>query len=261
MRLILNLALVAVWSSLVGPAWPGEICKPTQVPPWLEIEVLDPNAHPRGIPAIVPTDANHDGQMEIDIPQTILVHRYYYTGERSFQGPMIPGGPSIVVASHPKTGERCYVNVQMLPGAPRVTYRKDSIEYSYGHQVISVCFGMLGPKVVFRNGPGLGDRVGAVGTAVCNCAVNTVQNSSIPTHAAAICTKTKNVAHTTCDGVHAVAKGVTTPIRQIVQVLPFGKMLTSGDNGERHAEAVRERQVTAAQKQSVRLNASIPTLR
>ena len=31
----------------------------------------------------------------------------------------LEGGATIVVVNHPKTGERCYIDVQMLPGAPR----------------------------------------------------------------------------------------------------------------------------------------------
>src|SRR5262245_125102 len=85
--------------------------QPAPVPPDLEIEVLDPNVDPRGNPTVVtrpaaiPTGMGASGRVIVDIPPTVLVHRYYYTGDRSFQYKMLPGGPCIVVASHPKTGE------------------------------------------------------------------------------------------------------------------------------------------------------------
>src|SRR5437016_1193792 len=73
--------------------------QPTPVPPTLEIEVLDPNVDPRGNPAVVTkpscvrTCHGPEGRLTVDIPEVVLVHRYYYTGDRTFQGPFLPGGP------------------------------------------------------------------------------------------------------------------------------------------------------------------------
>ena len=64
------------------------------VQPALEIEVLDPGVDPNGNPAVRLRDDGF-GQMNVDIPPVVLVHRYYYSGDRSFQGPMLPGGPSM----------------------------------------------------------------------------------------------------------------------------------------------------------------------
>ena len=89
------------------------------VPPTQELEILDPNADPTGRPAVrVSPVIGPDGQAQIEIPPTILVHRFYYTGDRSFQGPMLPGGPTVVVVNHPADGERIYLEVQMLPALP-----------------------------------------------------------------------------------------------------------------------------------------------
>jgi len=62
----------------------------TNVPPTLEIEVLDPNADPLGRPAVelVPDEY---GNTLVNIPPVVLVHRYYFTGERSFQAQPLPG--------------------------------------------------------------------------------------------------------------------------------------------------------------------------
>src|SRR5258707_834397 len=70
--------------------------QPVAVPPGLEIEVLDPNVDPRGNPAVV-TRPGPMGAILVDIPPTVLVHRYYYTGDRSFQARLLPGGPCVVV--------------------------------------------------------------------------------------------------------------------------------------------------------------------
>ncbi|MCD0458820.1 hypothetical protein [Roseiconus lacunae] len=109
-----------------------------RVSPVLEIEVIDPGVDARGNPAVL-LESDGEGLL-VDIPPTVLVHRYYYTGDREFQGPRLPGGPSIVVANHPKTGERVYVSVQMLPGAPLVRYTHRLIEYDYGDRGLSVIF-------------------------------------------------------------------------------------------------------------------------
>ena len=92
----------------------------------LKVEVADLGPSP------VELGRDEAGNVIVDIPPVILVHRYYFTGERSFQAQLLPGGPSIVVVNHPKTGERTYIDVQMPPGAPRVTYTDHSIEYDYG---------------------------------------------------------------------------------------------------------------------------------
>ena len=101
--------------------------RPANVPAADEIEVISPNVDPLDRPAAVIKDWSN-GLKTVDIPPTVLVHKYYYTGDRSFQAQLLPGGPSIVVVNHPKTGERCYIEMQMLPGAPRVTYTSHSIE-------------------------------------------------------------------------------------------------------------------------------------
>src|SRR5215210_1802429 len=85
--------------------WAAAAKFPAAVPPTLEIEVLDPNVDPVGNPAVVPT-IGPDGLTHITIPRTVLVHRYYFNGERTFQGPLLRGGPCVVVINHPKTGEQ-----------------------------------------------------------------------------------------------------------------------------------------------------------
>lgn len=128
------------------------------VSPVLEIEVIDPGVDARGNPAVVLQDAGVG--MVVDIPPCVLVHRYYFTGQRSFRGPNLPGGPSIVVANHPKTGERTYVSAQLLPGSPMVHYTGRSIEYDYGDTGITIVFPRSGdPHVKVRSGRKLSDRV------------------------------------------------------------------------------------------------------
>lgn len=98
-----------------------------------------------------------DGKKVVTIPQTVIVHKYYYTGDRSFQAPLLKGGPTIVVFQHPETGCQAMLEVQMLPGAPRITYRREFIEYDFGEQSIRLEVGNIGlwgkvhePRVKYR---------------------------------------------------------------------------------------------------------------
>lgn len=122
------------------------------VPPSQEIEILDPGTSTTGVPEVV-TRRDEDGVTRVDIPPTVLVHRYYPSGDRSFQGPMLPGGPTMISVNHPRTLEREYVLVTMPPGAPRVFYSGTSIVYDYGRQSVTVTFGRCGrPRATYSQG-------------------------------------------------------------------------------------------------------------
>lgn len=139
---------VGCTSVRTGPLRPAA----APVPPTQEIEILDAGLSTTGIPEIV-MRLDADGVQHVDIPPTVLVHRYYPSGDRSFQGPMLPGGPTIVSVNHPKTLEREYVTLTMPPGAPRVFYAGKSIIYDYGRQSITLAFGPCGrPRVTYSQG-------------------------------------------------------------------------------------------------------------
>ena len=135
------------------------------VSPTDELQILDPQVDPEGKPRGIPN--LQTGQVEI--PPVLIVHRYYYTGNRSFQGPVLPGGPSILVLHHPRTGEQLTLPVQMLPGSPRICYTRECIEYDYGRAKIQVHFGHEGifgrvpaPSVSYHKGNGNVPRNSAV---------------------------------------------------------------------------------------------------
>lgn len=202
---------------------------PAPVPPSLEIEILDPGVDPQGNPAVV-LQPGAEGQLQVDIPPVILVHRYYYSGDRSFQGPMLPGGPSIIVVNHPRTGERCYISAQMMPGAPRVTYTEHSIEYDYGTHGITVHFGLLGkPTVKYRSGRPWPEKVGRV-----------LHVEQVATGVVAVAQRTKTQAVGLTAAACDATKIVTLPVVNVLQVLPFGRMLFSPDISQHLAERAAE---------------------
>jgi hypothetical protein len=237
------------------------------VPPTQEIEVLDPNVDPMGRPTVrVNPVIGPDGVARVDIPPTVLVHRFYYTGDRSFQGPMLPGGPSIIVVNHPADGERLYLEVQMLPGAPRVIYTRHEIEYNYGVQSIILSFGAHGrPKISYRQGVSLATQVRVAGAQVRQSTVRLVERTGAPAAARMVLQGTKNVAETGADHVHDIGKAVITPVVKIVQMIPGVKMLTSSvEDRVQHERDNLVQQATLlnqAQAEVPNFEGSIPTNR
>lgn len=69
-----------------------------------------------------------------------IYHSYYYNGDRIFQGPMFPGGPTDVHVIHPRTGDGCVFRVNMPTGTPFIEYDKSSIEYYFPDIVVELNF-------------------------------------------------------------------------------------------------------------------------
>jgi len=229
------------------------------VPPALEIEVLDPRVDPMGNPAVL-TSPNVNGGLNVEIPPVVLVHRYYYTGDRSFQGPMLPGGPSIIVIHHPKTNEQIYLEAQMLPGAPRVVYTANSIEYDYGFQSMTLKFGHHGkPSIVYRQGTSLLTRIKEDAAERREHRERIWQRTGIPVAGEKIRAGAKNVAETSADRVRDLGRIIVTPVAQIVRSTPLGNAFTTSP--EQRAMRERDDLVRRAEAETTRLQADIPTNR
>ncbi len=237
------------------------------VPPTLEIEVLDPNVDARGNPtgvlrpAPVITANGPEGRLLVDIPPTVLIHRYYYTGDRTFQASVFPGGPCIVVVNHPHTGERLYIPVQMLPGAPRVTYSSGGIDYDFGKQGISIEFCCLHdrPKVVYREGVPFGQRVGNAVTHTTQATRRLIDRTGLPDLHDRMVSGTKNVVETTLDRANEVGKRLCEPPRALLANTPLGGVFTSSP--EERAAKARDAQLQRVQDAASRQDIYVPTNR
>lgn len=259
-KMIRNLLIGLGIMALMTPTVRAAHRQPRNVPPTDEIELLDPNADPLGRPAVELHDTAHG--LQVDIPPAVLVHKYYYTGDRSFQAQMLPGGPSIIVVNHPKTGERCYIEAQMLPGAPRVTYTSSCIEYDYGENGITVHFGLFGqPTIKYRSGVTWGTKMS-----------NMVHAEQWKENAQKVAAGSKAIAFASqtslkvaaIDGAE-VLKTATLPVQNILRMMPFGAAICDPDRATKWAEKVAEHQrqheIEHAQKMAERNELTIRTNR
>lgn len=208
------------------------------VPPEDEIEVLDPNVDELGRPA-VEFVMGKGGGTEVVVPQVVLVHKYYYNGDRSFQAPMLPGGPTIIVANHPRSGERFYIETNMMPGAPRVTYTGSCIIYDFDQYGMKVHFPLWGsPKVSYRSGRTVTVQLGRA----LHAEHWKEQSSQVQAHAQVVAANTavtaKSLAISTGD---AVGK-LLLPVKHVVRFMPLGAALSDPERIQVRREKISEHQ-------------------
>lgn len=122
-----------------------------------ELVVFDAGAHERGLPEIELLRSEFGTQ--IDVTRALHVHRTYYTGDKEFQFSLIQGGPTTVVANHPRTGEKLYIEVDLPSGIPIISYNQHSITYVFPDRRVCIQFPRFGlkPTVTVVNVKGHGN--------------------------------------------------------------------------------------------------------
>lgn len=120
-------------------------------PGFNELIVVEPGTQEDGLPA----PQIHGGHVQI--PPTLHIHPYYYAGDKEYQGPIINGGPTIVVANHPKSGEKLYIEAVLPQGAPIVSYTARKITYIFPNRRVIIEFSpMFRHKAFVKNVSGRG---------------------------------------------------------------------------------------------------------
>ena len=189
-----------------------------------ELVVLPPKGHERGLPPVKISGG------EVALPPTVHIHRYYYSGNREFQGPLLSGGNTIVVANHPTTGKRTYIEVMLPDGAPVIAYDKSSITYVYPKQRVRLGFSRLFPssvKVAYLPGRGIHRNLRTVSRAALSAVKR--YDATSPTNRSV-----KNAVRGAVDvgkGAFAVVDGarafVFDKVMQTAQALPGVQTLRS----------------------------------
>jgi hypothetical protein len=244
----------------------GELHRPKApvVAPVDELEILDPRVDPEGKPrTVMELDAN--GRPQVAIPPSIIVHKYYYTGDRDFQAPPLPGGPAIVVVNHPVTGERTYVEVALLPGSPRIYYTDDAIDYEYEDRCIRIHFGhgVLGhackPRIVIHKRSRLVKHSKSSAKHVYEGTREFIERTGVPHAASHVGNGMRDAAHSTADRIHDVGEIVVAPAVRVWEATPLQSLFTS-DPSER-ASHLRDAKVGNRTLESFGESESLRTLR
>lgn len=224
------------------------------VPATDEITILDPRVSADGKPTPMVVTGS-DGHPHVDIPPTVLVHNYYYTGDRDFRGPRLLGGPCIVVVSHPHTGERLYLDVQMLPGSPRVIYRKSHIDYEFGNGRIRIHFS---PKLLGCDKAKVSYRKGWEKALEPEAEQHPVKQS-VATHAQTAKSSLRQTLTNTKVAVKNTSQVVAAPVVNVVSATPLGSLLQ--DRSAEQATAQRDEGVQQAADAAEKALQTIPTNR
>jgi hypothetical protein len=109
-----------------------------------ELVVYDAGTNERGLAEISLLQTEEGTQ--VDVSRALHVHRTYYTGDKEFQFKLIQGGPSTVVANHPRTGEKLYIDVDLPAGIPIIAYNQHSITYVFPDRRVCIHFPRYGLK-------------------------------------------------------------------------------------------------------------------
>ena len=220
-----------------------------------ELVVYDPGKHERGLPAVEFTPTL-EGKLKVDIPPAVHVHRYYYSGDKEFQGPVIPGGPTVIVANNPKTGERMYIDAVLPAGAPRIAHNKCSITYVYPHQRVIVTFGKLHTQkatVQYVCGQGFDRRWHDFREACSQHTHAALQRSPLVQAGKNTVCDVGKLALGAKDAAGETAANVINKGREMTHIIPFVTPLKSyaeqhreraAQNAVAHETALREREPT-----------------
>lgn len=222
-----------------------------EVPGLNELIVYDPGVHEKGLPSPQITE---DGQ--VDVPPALHIHRYYYTGDKEFQGPLIAGGPTVVVARHPETGEHVYVDVMLPPGAPKIAHDEHGITYVYEDQRVVIQFtGLLTDEVLVKNlsGRGLG-RALREHTENLGQSLREHHESSRVTQAVGdLARDTAEIAKGAAGVVQTGAGMAVERARATLKILPGARLLESlGEQAEERQAVERLRQAGGEQQREAR---------
>ena len=107
-------------------------------PGFNELVVIDPAVQENGLPTPIVTNG------QVEIPPTLHVHPYYYCGDKEYQAQILNGGPTIIVANHPRSGDKLYIDAVLPAGAPIVAYNAHSITYVYSDRRVIIDFTLVG---------------------------------------------------------------------------------------------------------------------
>ncbi len=236
-----------------------------------DVVVYGPGIHDRGLPKPLFNEIKAqygndsvEGQT-IEIPPSVHVHRYYYSGDKEIQGPVITGGPTLVVAKHPATGQQMYVEVTLPSGAPKIAYNKKGITYVFPKRRVGVKFcnsRLLGKRAVvkYQSGQGLHrkfrDKISSgVQKIKTHC-----QNSQTVEALKNAHKKTRDSLCTIADNTCKATKQLKDSVEAVISIVPGVKPLLNPKT-DTTTQRYRNQVKTAAARAKRKSAQFVPTIR
>lgn len=250
------------WFALAGALATGS-CTEAQEPrePGLgELIVVDPGVQEQGKPTVIIEGG------KVEIPPALHVHPNYYCGDKEFQAQILQGGPTIIVANHPKSGEKLYIDAILPAGAPIVAYSSHCITYVYTDRRVCIEFCRLNHRkatVKYISGRGLVREVHEQTGEIVQAVHEQKQKSRLVSELGELGTEVTDIAKGSA-GVFSTAGAVAVErARAFTRVLPGTSMLRSlGQQSGQRAAAEQARQAGKAAVQQLEKDAqTIPTVR
>ncbi|MEY2724539.1 MAG: hypothetical protein RLZZ458_406 [Planctomycetota bacterium] len=222
-----------------------------------ELLVIEPQGQESGQPTAVIKDG------KVEIPPTLHVHPYYYSGDKEYQAQILNGGPTIIVANHPKSGEKLYIDAVLPAGAPIVAYSAHSITYVYTDRRVCIEFHLLHHDraiVKYISGRGLVRETHEQLDEVADSIDEHRKKSRLMTELGELKTEAKDIAKGSVGVITGAGAVAVERVRAVTRVLPGAAALRSlGKQAEERAakEETRQLGILKAKEESL----DIPTIR
>ncbi len=206
-------------------------------PGFNELIVIDPAVQENGLPVPIVEGGR------VEIPPTLHVHPYYYCGDKEYQAQILNGGPTIIVANHPKSGDKLYIDAVLPAGAPVVAYNAHSITYVYPDRRVVLEFPPLCRNkavVKYLSGRGIGREVQDHVTQVSASIDEHKQKSKLVTELGELKSDCTNIAKGTIGMAGTTAAMIVERTRGFTGILPGVAALKSAGKQAEERGAVEE---------------------
>lgn len=226
-----------LFSAACAIASAGACGQEPREPGFNELVVIDPAVQENGLPVPIV-----DGG-KVEIPPTLHVHPYYYCGDKEYQAQILNGGPTIIVANHPKTGDKLYIDAVLPAGAPEIAYNAHSITYVYPDRRVVIEFPPLCRHkaiVKYMSGRGVGREIQDHVTQVSASVEEHKQKSKLVTELGQLRSDAANVAKGTLGMASSTAAVVVERTRAFAGVLPGIQALKSAGKQAEERGAMEE---------------------
>lgn len=229
-------------------------------PGFNELIVVDPGVSDDGKPTVVIQDG------KVEVPPSLHVHPNYYSGDREYQAQILQGGPVIIVANHPKSGQKLYIDAILPAGAPIVAYSAHAITYVYPDRRVCIEYCLLDEcraTVKYVSGRGFTREVHEKISNSVEAVREQKKKSRLAAELGELRTEVTDIAKGSLGLASTAGTIAVERTRALTRILPGAAMLRSaGQQSERRAaiEETRQAGIEAARRLKKEED-TLPTLR